>query len=94
MLVLSTYIFQDSPSNKLLFAKDIPSYRKMVDRYFRDIHEMNPISDQDMSSYLAAVSRVCHNSYHIVSACFTNLTLWLSGRVLDLDWTGRYFEPH
>ena len=67
------FCWQDSPSNKLLFAKDIPHYRKMVDRYFRDIHEMTPISDQDMGSYLAAVSRVCHNSYHIVSACSTNI---------------------
>lgn len=48
---------KDSPSNKLLFAKDIPNYRKMVDRFFREIHDMKPISDQDMNSYLNAVSR-------------------------------------
>ncbi|XP_060592222.1 plexin-A1-like isoform X2 [Ruditapes philippinarum] len=56
---------KDSPSNKLLFAKDIPNYRKMVDRYFREIHDMKPISDQDMNSYLNAVSRVCHDNYFI-----------------------------
>jgi hypothetical protein len=65
---ISFIFLQDSPSNKLLFAKDIPNYRKMVDRYFREIHDMKPISDQDMNSYLNAVSRVCHDNYFIVSA--------------------------
>ena len=49
---------QDSPSNKLLFAKDIVHYRKLVEKYFADIRDMAPISDQDISTYLADVSRV------------------------------------
>lgn len=48
---------KDSPSNKLLFAKDIPNYRKMVDGYFRSIRDMKPVSDQELNSYLVAVSR-------------------------------------
>lgn len=49
---------KDSPSSKLLYAKDIPEYRKWVDRYYRDIRDMSSISDQDMNAMLAEESRV------------------------------------
>ncbi|XP_055858315.1 plexin-A4 isoform X1 [Episyrphus balteatus] len=49
---------KDSPSSKLLYAKDIPEYRKWVDRYYRDIREMPAISDQDMNAMLAEESRL------------------------------------
>lgn len=49
---------KDSPSSKLLYAKDIPEYRKWVDRYYHDIREMPPISDQDMNAMLAEESRL------------------------------------
>lgn len=51
-------IGKDSPSSKLLYAKDIPSYRRWVDRYYSDIREMSAISDQDMNAMLAEESRV------------------------------------
>ncbi|KRF85332.1 plexin-A2 isoform X2 [Drosophila virilis] len=49
---------KDSPSSKLLYAKDIPEYRKWVDRYYRDIRDMSSISDQDMNAMLAEESRL------------------------------------
>lgn len=49
---------KDSPSSKLLYAKDIPNYRKWVERYYADIREMPAISDQDMNAMLAEESRV------------------------------------
>jgi hypothetical protein len=49
---------QDSPSNKLLFAKDIMHYRKLVEKYFSDIRDAPPIAEQEISTYLADVSRV------------------------------------
>lgn len=49
---------KDSPSSKLLYAKDIPSYRQWVERYYADIREMQAISDQDMNAMLAEESRV------------------------------------
>ncbi|KAH8398904.1 hypothetical protein KR222_005983, partial [Zaprionus bogoriensis] len=49
---------KDSPSSKLLYAKDIPEYRKWVDRYYRDIRDMPSISDQDMNAMLAEESRL------------------------------------
>lgn len=51
-------IGKDSPSSKLLYAKDIPSYREWVERYYSDIREMPAISDQDMNAMLAEESRV------------------------------------
>lgn len=49
---------KDSPSSKLLYAKDIPSYKEWVERYYADIKAMPCISDQDMNSMLAEESRV------------------------------------
>ncbi|XP_061617269.1 plexin-B2-like isoform X1 [Phyllopteryx taeniolatus] len=48
---------RESPSNKLLYAKEISTYKKMVDDYYKGIRQMVPVSDQDMNTYLAEVSR-------------------------------------
>lgn len=50
---------KDSPSSKLLYAKDIPIYKDLVEKYYRDIQTMPPVSDQDMNAMLAEESRVC-----------------------------------
>ncbi|KAF2368829.1 IPT domain [Trinorchestia longiramus] len=47
---------KDSPSNKLLFAKDIPLYRNMVKNYYRDIASAQPISDQELGQLLHQMS--------------------------------------
>uniref|UniRef100_A0A673HYR1 Plexin-B2-like n=1 Tax=Sinocyclocheilus rhinocerous TaxID=307959 RepID=A0A673HYR1_9TELE len=49
---------RESPSNKLLYAKEISTYKKMVDDYYKGIRQMVPVSDQDMNTHLAEVSRV------------------------------------
>lgn len=49
---------KDSPSSKLLYAKDIPCYREWVERYYCDIRDMPAISDQDMNAMLNEESRV------------------------------------
>ncbi|XP_052779998.1 plexin A3-like isoform X2 [Mya arenaria] len=56
---------KDSPSNKLLFAKDIPNYRKLVDRFYREVHELPGVAEKEMTSYLTSVSQVCHDNYFI-----------------------------
>ncbi|KAG7455798.1 hypothetical protein MATL_G00244860 [Megalops atlanticus] len=48
---------RDSPSNKLLYAKEISTYKKMVDEYYKGIRQMVCVSDQDMNTHLAEVSR-------------------------------------
>ncbi|XP_058144446.1 plexin-B1 isoform X2 [Dasypus novemcinctus] len=50
---------RDSPINKLLYARDIPRYKRMVERYYADIRQTVPASDQEMNSILAELSRNC-----------------------------------
>uniref|UniRef100_A0A6Q2ZJ68 Plexin-A1 n=1 Tax=Esox lucius TaxID=8010 RepID=A0A6Q2ZJ68_ESOLU len=59
---------KDSPSNKLLYAKDIPNYKNWVERYYSDISRMPAISDQDMSAYLAEQSRLHLSQFNSMSA--------------------------
>ncbi|PIO06978.1 hypothetical protein AB205_0072820, partial [Aquarana catesbeiana] len=56
---------KDSPSNKLLYAKDIPNYKTWVER---DISKMAAISDQDMDAYLVEQSRLHANEFNSLSA--------------------------
>lgn len=62
---------KDSPSSKLLYAKDIPIYKEWVERYYGDIKMMQPISDQDMNAMLAEESRVS--------------SLWCSHKILKVN---------
>ena len=50
---------KDSPSNKLLFAKDMPHYKSMVRTFYQGIREMPSVTDQDMAAYLHQIS-LCH----------------------------------
>ncbi|KAK7895344.1 hypothetical protein WMY93_020669 [Mugilogobius chulae] len=59
---------KDSPSNKLLYAKDIPSYKSWVERYYSDISKMPAISDQDMNAYLAEQSRMHMSEFNSMSS--------------------------
>jgi plexin A len=47
---------KDSPTNKLLFAKDIPKYRKWVERYYSEVRELPQVSDQDMNVAMTELS--------------------------------------
>ncbi|KAL4622490.1 plexin-A2-like [Arapaima gigas] len=59
---------KDSPSNKLLYAKDIPNYKSWVERYYADIHRLPAISDQDMNAYLAEQARLHSHEFNMLSA--------------------------
>ncbi|XP_065576884.1 plexin-A4-like isoform X2 [Artemia franciscana] len=61
---------KDSPSSKLLFAKDIPVYKEWVDRYYADIKAMPAISDQDMNAMLAEESRLHSLEFNTNCALF------------------------
>lgn len=49
---------KNSPSSKLLFAKDIPQYRKLIDNFYRDIASMPPVSDHQLVLYMRELSEV------------------------------------
>ncbi|XP_055772869.1 plexin-A2-like isoform X1 [Salvelinus fontinalis] len=59
---------KDSPSTKLLYAKDIPHYKSWVERYYADINRLPAISDQDMNAYLAEQARLHSNEFNVLSA--------------------------
>ncbi|CAB1314869.1 unnamed protein product, partial [Coregonus sp. 'balchen'] len=59
---------KDSPSTKLLYAKDIPNYKSWVERYYADINRLPAISDQDMNAYLAEQARLHSNEFNVLSA--------------------------
>ncbi|KAL3853675.1 hypothetical protein ACJMK2_017198 [Sinanodonta woodiana] len=58
------HLTKDSPSSKLLYAKDIPTYKKWVERYYQDIKMMPAISDQDMTAMLTEESRVHQDEFN------------------------------
>ncbi|GFO07412.1 hypothetical protein PoB_003391700 [Plakobranchus ocellatus] len=64
---------KESPSGKLLYAKDIPKYKQWVARYYQDIKIMPAISDQDMTAMLAEESRAHQNEFNTNAAL---LELW------------------
>ncbi|XP_067302725.1 plexin-B1 isoform X4 [Pseudorasbora parva] len=59
---------RDSPINKLLYARDIPRYKQMVEKYYSDIRQTISVSDQEMNSSLAELSRNYSNEVnHLVA---------------------------
>ncbi|MBN3293710.1 PLXB3 protein, partial [Polypterus senegalus] len=48
---------RDSPVNKLLYAREIPRYKKLVEKYYRDIRSTSSGCYQEMNSGLAELSR-------------------------------------
>lgn len=59
---------KDSPSNKLLFAKDIPQYRDMVDKFYQDVSKLPLITDQELSTSMQQLSSSLVGNFHTISA--------------------------
>ncbi|XP_066158609.1 plexin-B [Euwallacea fornicatus] len=59
---------KDSPSNKLLFAKDIPRYRDMVSEFYAEIAMMPVITDQEMGSTMQQLSAQQAEEFDTVAA--------------------------
>ena len=47
---------KDSPSSKLLFAKDIPLYRQLVVDYYAEVARLPQVTDQELSFHLQQLS--------------------------------------
>nr|XP_036846913.1 plexin-B3 isoform X1 [Manis javanica] len=59
---------RDSPVNKLLYAREIPRYKQMVERYYCDIRQSSPASYQEMNSALAELSGNYTSAPHCLEA--------------------------
>ncbi|XP_056887031.1 plexin-B1 isoform X5 [Takifugu flavidus] len=81
---------RDSPINKLLYARDIPRYKQMVERYYSDIRQTVSASDQEMNSALAELSRVSTRDesikYYINIKMLTNATLMFQNYSGELNY--------
>jgi len=49
---------QDSPSSKLLYAKDIPRYRQMVTSFYKSVEESSPVTEQHVADFARQHSQV------------------------------------
>jgi len=62
MFVLSyisvVYILQDSPSSKLLYAKDIPRYRRLVADFYQSVRQLPAVTDKDIAVIMSEHSTV------------------------------------
>jgi len=63
---------KDSPSNKLLFAKDISRYRQMVSQFYSAVHSAPTIGDQEMGKMMSELSMVNGVDFN-VSVALTEL---------------------
>ncbi|XP_006877284.1 PREDICTED: plexin-B3 [Chrysochloris asiatica] len=59
---------RDSPVNKLLYAREIPRYKQMVEKYYADIRQSSPASYQEMNSVLAELSGSYTSTPHCLEA--------------------------
>ncbi|XP_045482942.1 plexin-B isoform X2 [Harmonia axyridis] len=59
---------KDSPSNKLLFAKDIPRYRRIVSQFYSDVAKLPTITDQEMGSAMQQLSAQQADEFDNVAA--------------------------
>ncbi|XP_058390946.1 plexin-B3 [Diceros bicornis minor] len=59
---------RDSPVNKLLYAREIPRYKQMVERYYYDIRQSSAASYQEMNSALAELSGNYASAPHCLEA--------------------------
>ncbi|XP_022239400.1 plexin-B-like [Limulus polyphemus] len=67
----STYehrLGKDSPSNKLLFAKDILSYKKMVTKFYEEVALLPAITDQEISANMQRLSVEHHGEFDTMNA--------------------------
>lgn len=54
-------VSQHAPTNKLLYAKDIPKFKQEVKAYYRQVREQPPITRDEFHSFLREESKVTLN---------------------------------
>ncbi|CAF4870399.1 unnamed protein product [Pieris macdunnoughi] len=59
---------KDSPSNKLLFAKDLPTYRDMVIHFYQAVSQLPQVTDQELSTSMQQLSVEQLNEFDTLSA--------------------------
>uniref|UniRef100_A0A8C4S2J4 Plexin C1 n=1 Tax=Erpetoichthys calabaricus TaxID=27687 RepID=A0A8C4S2J4_ERPCA len=57
-----------APTNKLLYAKDIPQFKEEVKAYYKQIRESPPLSDEDIKNFLMEESKKHENEFNVPAA--------------------------
>lgn len=68
--LLVVVVFQEAPTNKLLYAKDIPTYKEEVKSYYKAIRDLPPLSSSEMEEFLTQESKVLLQSRKTVFGYF------------------------
>uniref|UniRef100_A0A3Q1ISR5 Uncharacterized protein n=1 Tax=Anabas testudineus TaxID=64144 RepID=A0A3Q1ISR5_ANATE len=57
-----------APTNKLLYAKDIPKFKQEVKLYYKRIREQSPITDSEVQNFLQEESKKHENEFNEAGA--------------------------
>ncbi|XP_058424632.1 plexin-C1 isoform X1 [Diceros bicornis minor] len=55
---------KEAPTNKLLYAKDIPTYKEEVKYYYKAIRDLPPLSPSEMEEFLTQESKKHENEFN------------------------------
>jgi len=69
---------QDSPSSKLLYAKDIPRYRRLISEFYQSVKQLPVVSNKDMSLIMSEHSTVLPNICQFLFTAFVDTSCLLS----------------
>lgn len=51
-------MFQHAPTNKLLYAKDIPMFKQEVKAYYKHVRDQPPVTSSEFKAFLLQESKV------------------------------------
>lgn len=90
MFLVAVVVFQEAPTNKLLYAKDIPTYKEEVKSYYKAIRDLPPLSSLEMEEFLTQESKVLLKSGNkliiwLVKNIFQSLSTSLSFRNMKMN---------
>lgn len=51
-------VFQHTPTNKLLYARDIPIFKQEVKTYYKQVREQPPVTASEFKDFLLQESKV------------------------------------
>ncbi|XP_023278776.1 plexin-C1-like [Seriola lalandi dorsalis] len=63
-----TQLGKHAPTNKLLYAKDIPKFKLEVKAYYKQIREQSPITDSEFKDFLQQESKKHENEFNEAAA--------------------------
>lgn len=55
---LNVSVLQHAPTNKLLYARDIPIFKKEVKAYYKQIRDQQPVLASEFKEFLEQESKV------------------------------------